>query len=73
MIELQDKITKRIMPQIEAVTPGGGVWQTEFFGSNYAKLHTIKEKYDLEYLLWSLKAVSSDYWNVAPNGRMCKA
>lgn len=84
MIALQDKMTKKIMPQIESVTPGSGVylneanfqqpnWQKELFGTNYAKLNTIKEKYDPSYLLWSLNTVGSEYWKVASNGRMCRA
>lgn len=84
MIALQDKMTKSIMPKIEAVTPGGGVymneanfqqpnWQKEFFGNNYAKLTAIKEKYDPYHLLWSLNTPGSEYWKVAASGRMCRA
>jgi len=84
MIALQDKMTKSIMPQIESVTKGSGVymneanfqqpdWQQEFFGSNYGKLNTIKEKYDPSHVLWSLNTVGSEYWKVASNGRMCRA
>ncbi|KAH8596904.1 FAD binding domain protein [Bisporella sp. PMI_857] len=84
MIALQDKMTNVVVPQLEAVTPGSGVymneadfrqpnWQDAFFGANYAKLLSIKKKYDPNRLLWSLKTVGSEYWTVANNGRMCKA
>jgi len=48
-------------------------WQKEFFGSNYAKLLSIKNKYDSCGLLWSLNTVGSEAWTVAKDGRMCKA
>lgn len=84
IIALQDKMTNFVIPTLEAVTPGGGVymneadfrqpnWQKEFFGVNYAKLNQIKEKWDPRHLFWSLKTVGSEYWNVEASGRMCKA
>ncbi|OBT65761.1 hypothetical protein VE03_03276 [Pseudogymnoascus sp. 23342-1-I1] len=84
MIALQDKMTGSIMPQIEAVTPGSGAYMNEadfrqpdykeaFFGSNYPKLLDIKNKWDEDYLFYATNSVGSDHWNVAPDGRMCKA
>lgn len=84
MIALQDKMTDSIMPQIEAVTPGSGAYMNEadfrqpnykeeFFGSNYPKLLSIKNKWDGDYLFYATTSVGSDHWNVGPDGRMCRA
>lgn len=83
MLELQTKMTNSIMPQIEAVTPNSGAYmneadfrqprfEQEFFGENYKKLLSIKKKYDPTNLFWAIKAVGSDAWNVAADGRMCR-
>jgi FAD/FMN-containing dehydrogenase len=82
MIALQDKMTDSIMPQIEAVTPGSGAYMNEadfrqpdyqdaFFGINYNKLLSIKNKWDPNHLFYAIKSVGSEYWTVAANGRMC--
>lgn len=84
MEAMQKRMTEEFMPLIEAVTPGSGSymneadfqqpnWQSTFFGENYAKLRTIKRKYDPESLFYVLKGVGSEAWNVAANGRMCRA
>jgi hypothetical protein len=83
MLTLQDKMTNSIMSQIEAVTPGSGAYMNEanfqqpnyknvFFGSNYQKSLSIKNKWDPDNLFYAIKSVGSDYWNVTANGRMCK-
>ncbi|KAL8285839.1 hypothetical protein RB601_005990 [Gaeumannomyces tritici] len=80
----QERMTKEFMPTIEAATPGGGSylneadfnqpnWQEAFFGANYARLRDIKCKYDPFNVLYILKGVGSDGWNVAADGRMCRA
>lgn len=80
----QLRMTNEFMPKIEAVTPGSGSymneadfrqpnWQTTFFGNNYAKLLAIKKKYDANDTFYILKGVGSEAWNVAANGRMCRA
>ncbi|KAH7120704.1 FAD binding domain-containing protein [Dactylonectria macrodidyma] len=79
----QRKMTEEFMPLIEKVTPGSGAymneadfrqpnWQKTFFGDNYAKLLTIKRKYDPGNLFYVLKGVGSEAWSVAENGRMCR-
>ncbi|RFU28972.1 hypothetical protein B7463_g7353, partial [Scytalidium lignicola] len=84
MLALQDLMTEQIMPQIEAVTPNSGAYMNEadfrqpnfedaFFGSNYAKLLKIKNTWDPSYFFYAIDSVGSTYWNVAENGRMCKA
>jgi hypothetical protein len=83
MIALQDKMTYETIPQIEAVTPGSGAymneadfrqpnWQEDFFGENYDKLQSIKEKWDPSHLFYALTAVGSNRWTVAADGRMCR-
>lgn len=80
----QQKITNNFMPMIEAVTPGSASymneadfrqpnWQTAFFGENYDKLKSIKKKYDPKDVFYVLKGVGSEAWNVANDGRMCRA
>ncbi|KAJ4130590.1 hypothetical protein NW754_009643 [Fusarium falciforme] len=80
----QKRMTEEFMPLIEAVTPGSGSymneadfrqpnWQKTFFGANYAKLLSIKRKWDPTSLFYVLKGVGSEAWTVAENGRMCRA
>lgn len=84
MIALQDKMTYEIVPQLEAVTPGSGAymneadfrqpnWQEDFFGNNYGRLLSIKDKWDPSHLFYAVTAVGSERWTVAADGRMCKA
>ncbi|KAK3325376.1 hypothetical protein B0H66DRAFT_121546 [Apodospora peruviana] len=84
MIELQDLMTNEIMPAIEAVTPGSGAYmneadfrqlnfQREFFGANYAKLLEIKKKFDPSSFFYATKAVGSEKWSIAEDGRMCSS
>ncbi|KAH7322584.1 FAD binding domain-containing protein [Stachybotrys elegans] len=80
----QKRMTDEFMPLIESVTPGSASymneadfnqprWQQEFFGSNYQRLSDIKRKYDRDSMFYILKGVGSDAWNVAADGRMCRA
>lgn len=79
----QDRITREIMPRIEAATPGAGAyineadyqqpgWQDVFFGSNYDGLLAVKTRYDPKGLFWNAIAVGSEGWEVLSDGRMCK-
>ncbi|RYP39081.1 hypothetical protein DL767_002344 [Monosporascus sp. MG133] len=70
--------------QLRAVTPGGGTymneatydnpnWKSDYYGSNYNKLLSVKIKYDPHHLFWTNAAVGSDlYWKVATDGRLCR-
>ncbi|OBR04746.1 FAD binding domain-containing protein [Colletotrichum higginsianum IMI 349063] len=80
----QRRMTEEFMPLIQSVTPGSASymneadfrqpdWQSAFFGDNYAKLLSIKKKWDPESLFYVLKGVGSEAWNVAPSGQMCRA
>ncbi|KAK8086120.1 FAD binding domain-containing protein [Apiospora phragmitis] len=84
MVEAQRRITDEYVPQMEAVTPGSGAyineadfhqpdWQQTFFGANYDRLLQIKQKWDPEGRFWAIRTVGSDAWNVAADGRMCRA
>lgn len=83
MLELQDKMTNEIIPQIKMVTPGSATymneadfkepdWKNEFFKRTYVKLLAIKKKWDPENLFYVLKGVGSDAWEVDNDGRMCR-
>ncbi|KAL9107856.1 MAG: hypothetical protein Q9227_007274 [Pyrenula ochraceoflavens] len=85
MIANQHKMTSDFIAPLEALAPQSGVylsesdfrqpnWKDAFYGANYEKLLSIKNKYDPEHLFYALGAVGSDYWNASPTGsRMCKA
>jgi FAD/FMN-containing dehydrogenase len=84
MESAQARMTNEFMPQIEAVTPGSGSymneadfrqpnWQGVFYGQNYARLLAIKRKWDPESMFYVIKGVGSESWNVADDGRMCRA
>jgi len=79
-----DAMTSVVMPALEAFSPGGGAYMNEadfrqpdfqrvFFGSNYPRLLEIKKKYDPEGFFYAVKAVGSEAWEVASDGRMCRA
>ena len=83
MLALQDEMTNSVIPQIEAVTPGSGVymneadfrqprWQEAFFGENYEKLMSVKKRWDPEGLFWARKSVGSEAWEEREDGRLCR-
>ncbi|WYZ35899.1 hypothetical protein EsH8_X_000546 [Colletotrichum jinshuiense] len=83
MLANQDLMTNVVMKEIEALTPAGGAYmneadfqqpnfQQEFFGSNYASLLSLKQKWDSEGFFYARNAVGSEQWSVANNGRMCR-
>jgi hypothetical protein len=82
MVKQQELMTDEYVPQLESVTPGSGSYMNEadfrqpnfqevFFGDNYAALLVIKEKWDPNSLFYAVKAVGSEFWDVANDGRMC--
>ncbi|KAJ5681032.1 hypothetical protein N7536_012171 [Penicillium majusculum] len=48
-------------------------WQWSFWGSNYPRLHAIKQKYDPEGLLWCHNCVGSETWTQHENGTLCRS
>ncbi|KAI5856026.1 hypothetical protein BZA05DRAFT_434459 [Tricharina praecox] len=47
-------------------------WKTDFWGTNYAKLSTIKTKYDPTGVFWATPGINADQWAVK-DGRLCKS
>ncbi|KAF9462839.1 isoamyl alcohol oxidase [Collybia nuda] len=84
MISLQDLMTNKIIPEIEAVTPGSGAYVNEadfrqpnfqetFWGVNYERLLKIKRRLDPDNFFYATKGVGSEAWSVAADGRLCRA
>ncbi|GJD03912.1 FAD binding domain protein [Colletotrichum higginsianum] len=48
-------------------------WQWSFFGPNYGRLRSIKDKYDPEGLLWCPQCVGGEDWVQREDGRLCEA
>ena len=84
MLAVEDRLTNEIVPVIENVTPGSGTylneadfrlatWKEDFYGANYQTLRDVKRKYDVHDLFYATTAVGSDAWEVAADGRLCRA
>lgn len=82
-IESQKFITTVLNPALEDITPGGGAylneadinqpdWQRTFYGTNYAKLLSIKNRYDPDHIFWGPTAVGSERWERSADGRLCR-
>ncbi|PHH78367.1 hypothetical protein CDD80_6990 [Ophiocordyceps camponoti-rufipedis] len=79
----RDKMTNEVMPLFEAAAPGAGAYmneadfqdpnfQTNFFGTNYPALLSIKNKYDPHGFFYATAAVGSEKWQVGSDGRLCR-
>lgn len=84
VVDGQTVLTEELIPLFVELTPGSGAylneasfqemeWKETFFGVNYDKLLAIKERWDPEGVFYAYKGVGSDVWDVAADGRMCKA
>nr|WCO08189.1 RNase T2 protein [Pestalotiopsis microspora] len=84
MAARQDYAANVLQPMIDAATPGGGVylneanwkqqnWQKEFYGTNYQKLLSVKNKYDPDAMLYAHTAVGSEKWQEDGSMRLCRA
>ncbi|CAG8893677.1 unnamed protein product [Penicillium egyptiacum] len=82
-LERQASLTNIYMPQLEAVTPGGGAylneanfqdpnWQEVFYGDNYPRLGVVKQRYDPNELFYARTAVGSEKWKENGDGRLCR-
>ncbi|KAG0125332.1 hypothetical protein HOY82DRAFT_493074 [Tuber indicum] len=79
----QDTITNNWGRQLRELAPESGAYlneadanepnfQGEFYGENYSRLLSIKNKYDPAGIFYALTAVGSDAWTQRPDGRLCK-
>jgi hypothetical protein len=84
MVANQDLMTDVLMPKLAELTPMGSAylneadfrqedWKDVFYGENYPRLESIKNKYDPNHLFYAVTAVGSDYWEPQEDGRLCKA
>lgn len=84
MLAYQELMTDKIMPAMEAVTPGSGAYMNEadfcepnfhnaFFGSKYERLLAIKNEHDPDMFFYATNGVGSEAWTVTDDGRMCRA
>ncbi|KAH9226324.1 hypothetical protein K456DRAFT_1933660 [Colletotrichum gloeosporioides 23] len=62
--------TGTYLNEANVIEPG---WQWSFFGANYGRLRSIKEKYDPEGLLWCPQCVGSEEWVESEDGKLCRA
>jgi len=78
----QAKVTTGYIPALKKVLPGSGAylneadafdpdWKQDFYGVNYNKLLSIKQKWDPQGLLYGSTAVGGDLWQQQPDGRLC--
>lgn len=84
-----DNLTYNILGPWREISPGSGAYMSEsdilepnfqqaFYGSNYDRLYSLKQKYDPFGVLYARTAVGSEDWTVASadglpdqNGRLC--
>ncbi|ETS76200.1 hypothetical protein PFICI_11587 [Pestalotiopsis fici W106-1] len=79
-----ETIENEIMSKFKAIAPESGAylneasaadvnWKNDFYGANYDRLLSIKNKYDPNHLFYAPKAVGSDYWVEQDDKRLCLA
>ncbi|KAH0399795.1 hypothetical protein KCU89_g5844, partial [Aureobasidium melanogenum] len=72
------------VPALAALAPNRGAylnegnalqqdWKQSFYGDNYDKLLSVKNKYDPKDLFFALTVISSEAWVIEKNGRLCKS
>lgn len=78
-------MTNTLVPQLSSLIPGGGHaylnegdmwepnWQEVFYGENYERLLSIKDKYDPQGIFYGWTAVGSERWKQMEDLRLCKA
>ncbi|KAH7304413.1 hypothetical protein B0I35DRAFT_363333, partial [Stachybotrys elegans] len=63
--------------------PGGGAylneanfeeqnWKAKFYGENFDRLRSIKDRYDSSGVFYSRTAVGSESWEEGADGRFCR-
>ncbi|KAJ4290811.1 hypothetical protein N0V90_010006 [Kalmusia sp. IMI 367209] len=89
MLERKTYLAENIVPALDAAIPNMGAylneadpyvypqgstqWQEIFYGSNYPKLRSIKDKWDPKSVFYAHTAVGSENWTIDTGGRLCKA
>ncbi|KAI9643577.1 hypothetical protein NHQ30_008198 [Ciborinia camelliae] len=79
----QETVTNLLDPALEKLTSNPAAylneadfnqpnWQQVFYGTNYAKLLSIKNKYDPNGMFWGPTVVGSEAWAAIADGRLCK-
>ncbi|PHH64520.1 hypothetical protein CDD81_4299 [Ophiocordyceps australis] len=79
-----DYLNQVTVPALTAVAPEGGAylneanlgqhdWQQVFYGANYDRLRSIKNKYDPRDLFFANTAVGSEAWTPDGQGRLCRS
>lgn len=82
-IKRQSLMTDVLVPRLTAISPNSGAylneadwkqpnWQSTFYGSNYANLREVKDKYDPDQLFYARTAVGSELWYEQKDGRLCR-
>ncbi|KAI0878187.1 FAD binding domain protein [Hypoxylon argillaceum] len=82
-VAAQDVFNNVLSPELDKLFPGGAAylseanfdqadWRQSFYGNNYAKLLTIKKKYDPGNVFWATTAVGSEALEVMADGRLCE-
>ncbi|KAI9048465.1 hypothetical protein LZ554_007300 [Drepanopeziza brunnea f. sp. 'monogermtubi'] len=83
MVAREAELTERVVPALEAVTPGSGTylneanflqphWQREFYGPNYPRLLDVKRRFDPDGVFYARTAVGSEAWDADAEGRLCR-
>ncbi|KAH8646903.1 FAD/FMN-containing isoamyl alcohol oxidase MreA [Xylariales sp. PMI_506] len=79
-----EEINANMLPLLRDISPDSGCylneanpldpnWKTNFYGVNYNKLESIKNKYDPYHMFYGLTAVGSDYWIEQADKRLCRS
>lgn len=81
MAEQERQLTEDIMPMLQQLGSGAYLsesdfrnprWKEEFYGVNWERLSTIKDKWDPEALFYATTAVGSEKWEADEDGRLCR-
>ncbi|KAL8800460.1 MAG: hypothetical protein Q9182_005172 [Xanthomendoza sp. 2 TL-2023] len=83
MLKGQVEMTDQYIPQLKALAPDSAAylneadwrdpqWKEAFYGTNYAKLKSIKAKYDPYDIFYAPTAVGSDSWVIEDPGKLCR-
>ncbi|KAI3332375.1 isoamyl alcohol oxidase [Xylariaceae sp. AK1471] len=84
MHALAKTMTETCVPALSSLAPSSGAylneadpnqpdWKEAFYGANYDRLLSVKEKYDPHHLFYGSTAVGSDYYKLDDAGRLCRA